>query len=103
MRPLKKLYLLRLVLGITAAFICVGYGIATGSISNVDFSLNVLLNSVSLAVVVYLISYYILKPKFTLKVEKSRKILTTGIGVYFLTWLVFWGLIYTIIAGPPPA
>jgi hypothetical protein len=34
-------------------------------------------------------------------VEKPQKIASTGIGIYFIAWLVFWVLFYTIIAGPP--
>jgi len=56
------------------------------------------MNSVSIALIVYLISYWIIKRKFMLKVEKPRKIATTGIGIYFIAWLVCWVLLYTIVA-----
>jgi len=55
-------------------------------------------NGLLLAAITYMISYYIIKPKFLLKVEKPQKIFTAGIGIYFLTWLVFWILMYSIIA-----
>jgi len=102
MTPLEKIYWIRLALGIVAALICVGYGIATGAIVPKDFVFNTFMNSLSIAFVVYLISYYILKSKFILRVEKPQKIATTGVGVYFISWLVIWVLLYTIIAGPPP-
>ena len=57
-----------------------------------------IMNSLSIAFVVYLVSYYIIKSKFILKVEKPQKIATTGIGIYFISWLVFWVLMYTLIA-----
>jgi hypothetical protein len=101
MTPLQKLYWLRLALGIVAAFICASYGIAAGVISTSEFPLNTFFNSLSIALIVYLISYYIMKRKFLLEVEKPQKIATTGIGIYFISWLVFWVLLYTIIAGPP--
>lgn len=56
-------------------------------------------NSASIAVLVYIISYYVLKPRFSTMVQKPQKILTAGIGIYILTWIVFWALFYTIAAG----
>jgi hypothetical protein len=101
MNLLQKIYWLRLVLGIAAAFACAGYGIAAGVISNKEFPLNAFFNSLSLALIVYIISYYIIKRKFILEVEKPQKLASTGIGIYFISWIVFWVLLYTIIAGPP--
>jgi len=46
-----------------------------------------------------LLSYYALKPRFKDKVAKPSKILTTGIGVYFLSWIVFYVLLYTAFSG----
>jgi len=102
MNPLEKIYWLRLALGVVAAFICAGYGIAAGVISKEGFPINTFFNSLSIALIVYIISYYIIKRRFILKVEKPQKIATTGIGIYFTSWLVIWVLLYTIIAGPPP-
>lgn len=48
---------------------------------------------------VYVGSYYVIKLKFSTKVAKPQKILTAGIGIYLLTWIVFWALLYTIAAG----
>jgi len=59
-------------------------------------SLTKLLNSLSIAVIVYLISYYVIKRIFILKVEKPQKLFTMGIGIYFIAWLVCWVLLYTI-------
>mgnify|MGYP001593499459 CR=1 FL=1 len=56
-------------------------------------------NSASIAVIVYIASYYLLKSRFGTKVAKPQKILTAGIGIYLLTWLVFWALLYTLVAG----
>ena len=98
MKLLVKVYWLRVALGIIAAFLCAVYGILTGTISNSIFTFNILMNSITLALAIYLISYYIIKRKFMLKVEKPSKLVTTGIGIYFIAWLVFWVLLYTIIA-----
>jgi len=92
---------MRFGLGLVAAVVCVGYMIgAYGMSFPQGWAPNIFLNSMSVAIVVYLVSYYIIKAKFKLKVEKTQKLFTTGIGVYFLTWLVFFALFYTALAGP---
>jgi drug/metabolite transporter (DMT)-like permease len=98
MKPLETIYWLRLALGITAALLCTGYGIATNTIVKENSTYTTLLNGVSIALVIYLISYYIIKSKFSLKVEKPKKLVTMGIGIYFISWITFWTLLYTIIA-----
>ncbi len=98
MKPLESIYWLRLALGVTAALICLGYGLATDSISDTNFTVNTFMNGLSIALVTYLLSYYIVKSKFQLKVEKPQKLLTMGIGIYFISWIALWALLYTIIA-----
>ena len=95
MKPLEKLYWLRFFLGIVAALVCVGYEQAVGLI-NTEFNLVILFNGISFALIVYILSYYVIKPKFILKVDRPQKIFTTGIGIYFLSWLVFWVFFYTV-------
>lgn len=104
LKPLEKVYWLRLALGIFAAVLCTIYGVATGSITSVvsDFRITTLFNSTSVALITYMISYYIIKAKFVTQVQKPQKLVTTGIGVYLLSWLVFWVLFYTVLAGSPP-
>ncbi|NWG11771.1 hypothetical protein HXY33_08530 [Candidatus Bathyarchaeota archaeon] len=60
-----------------------------------------LVNSISIALIVYLVSYYALKHVFAREVEKPQKIFTMGIGIYFFTWLVSLVLLYTLIIGLP--
>jgi len=55
-------------------------------------------NSASIAILVYIISYYVLKSMFGTKVSKPSKILTAGIGIYVLAWLFMWALLYTLVA-----
>jgi hypothetical protein len=100
MRPLEIVYWLRLAFGFIAALVSLIFAIAvygtplpTGSQTSIFF------NSISLAIIVYLLSYYVLKPRFQDKVAKVSKLLTTGIGVYFLTWIVFYVLLYTAFSG----
>jgi hypothetical protein len=91
------IYWLRLVLGIVAAGVSTLITLLRDEIGYTTF-----VNGITVALAIYLISYYILKAKFATKVEKQSKIMTQGIGIYFFTWLVFWILIYTIIRGPLP-
>lgn len=104
MKPLKAIYWLRLALGIVAGLICVGFALATGAIPNIDptetfpMDISVLMNGVSIAIILYLLSYYVIKWRFVNKVEKPSKLMTTGIGIYLLSWIVFWVLLYTLFA-----
>jgi uncharacterized membrane protein YvlD (DUF360 family) len=96
MKPIKILYWLRFLLGIAAAVVCIGYGLATNTVK-VDVAPNVFINGFSIAIIVYIISYWIIKPVFVTKLDKPQKIFTTGIFLYFVTWLVFWVLFNTLL------
>ena len=56
-------------------------------------------NSASIAVIVYIASYYFLKSRYSAKVTKPQKLLTTGIGIYILAWITIWTLLYSIAVG----
>jgi len=94
MTPIVQLYWLRVALGIAA-------GAVTAVIakflfgSTTDFT--PLINSITVALLIYFISYYLLKLVYKTKIEKQSKILSTGIAMYFFSWLVFFVLFYTII------
>ena len=98
MRPLPLIYWLRVILGIVSGAISTAVTIAGG-----ERGLNTFLNGLTIALVVYLVTFYILKAKFVNKVEKQSKIMTQGIGMYFFSWLVSWVLIYTLVLGQPIA
>ena len=96
MRPLVTIYWSRLVLAIVAAAISTMVSLALG-----ERGLNTFLNGLTIALLVYLITYYaVFRPFFGKKVEKQSKLMTQGIGVYFFTWLVSWILIYSVALGP---
>ena len=61
------------------------------------------MNGITVGLAVYLISYYLLKWKFTSKVEQPTKILTMGIGAFFLTFILCWVLFITPTLAPPTA
>lgn len=95
MKPLVVIYWIRLALSIVAAAISAIVATMLDA-----FSFNTFLNSVTIALVVYLLSYYVLKAKFYNKVEKQSKIMTMGIFMYFIAWAVFFILFYSILEGP---
>jgi hypothetical protein len=98
MRPLVTIYWARAALAIVAAAISTEIALLFG-----ERGINTFLNGLTIALVVYLLTYYIFKAKFRNQVEKQGKIMTMGIGIYFLTWLVVWILMYTIVLGQPIA
>lgn len=99
MKTLETVYWIRFGLGIVAALLSFGYGIGTNQISSQDFTFNVFLNTMSLAIIVYLLSYYAIKHKYAAQLQKTSKLFTAGIGIYFLSWIAFWTLFYTVLAG----
>ena len=56
-----------------------------------------LINSFTIALIIYLASYYVLKAIYKNKIEKQSKILSTGVAMYFFAWLPFFILFYTVI------
>ena len=87
MKPLTLIYWSRVVLGLVAALICIllnVFGVEIGFFTGLP-----------IAMLFYILTYYIYKPYFITKVEKPTKIFTTGIGAYFFTWIVTWILFYT--------
>ncbi len=95
MNPLAVIYWTRLALGIIAAAISALFATMQSALSVTTF-----MNGVTIALLIYLISYYVLKAKFYNKVEKQSKIMTMGIGIYFISWVVFFILFYSILSGP---
>jgi glucan phosphoethanolaminetransferase (alkaline phosphatase superfamily) len=98
MKPLETVYWLRLGLGIAAALICAGLMRAIAVPFTTDWQPSIFFNSISLAILTYLGSYFVIKRRFLTRVEKTTKLFTTGIGIYFISWIVFWVLIYTALA-----
>ncbi len=92
MKPLVLIYWTRLALGIIVAIITA----FVATMQNPE-ALNTFLNGVTIALLVHLISYYVFKAKFQNKVEKPSKIMTMGIGIYFISWAVFYILSYSVL------
>ncbi|MCJ7559669.1 hypothetical protein MUO79_03500 [Candidatus Bathyarchaeota archaeon] len=94
MRPLVLIYWTRLALSIVAATIST----LVATMLN-ELSISTFMNGLTIALLIYLLSYYVLKAKFLKKVEKQSKIMTMGIFIYFMAWAVFFILFYSIFRG----
>jgi len=90
LKPLNIIYWSRVGFGVLAALVC-------ALLIDVEKVANPLISGMSVGILIYLITYYILKWQFMAKVEKPSKMFTMGIGAYFLTWIVVWVLFYTLI------
>lgn len=106
MEVLAKIYWIRVALGAVAGLISTSaillFQAIDPSISLLTLisSINTLLNGITVALLIYLISYYVLKARYSSKIEKQSKIMSMGIFIYFFTWLIVWVLTLTIIIGP---
>jgi len=90
LKPLNIIYWSRVGFGVVAALVCL-------LLIDVNKLANPLISGISVGILVYLITYYILKWRFMTKVEKPSKVFTMGIGAYFLTWIVVWVLFITLM------
>ncbi len=84
----------------------VGFGILAALVAALVVDLKVgdpLINGLTIGLAVYLVTYYVLKWQFMNKVEKPTKILTMGIGAYFLVFIMCWVLFITPFLAAPIA
>jgi hypothetical protein len=97
MTPVVQLYWIRVVLGIVAgaitAFIAAFFGGKAGMADTTTLT-----SSIAVALLIYFVTYYILRASFKNKIEKQSKILSTAIGMYFFSWITFFVLFYTVFA-----
>jgi membrane protein DedA with SNARE-associated domain len=91
MTPVVQLYWIRAVLGVVAG--------AVSAVLALYLPLNdlsSLIDSFTIALLIYLVSYYPLKAIYSKKIEKQSKILSTAVLMYFLAWLPFFVLFFTL-------
>jgi hypothetical protein len=93
MTPIAQLYIIRLVLGIVAGALSAVFATFVGN----PFDVTTLIDGLTVALAVYLISYYPLKAVYEEKIEKQSKILSTGIFMYFFAWIPFFVLFFTLM------
>jgi hypothetical protein len=102
---LTKIYWMRVALGAVAGLISTSVSVLSQSLTGTSIisqvsNTSTLLNGITIALLVYLISFYVLKAKYSSQVEKQSKIMSMGIFIYFFTWLVVWVLTLSAIIGP---
>ena len=105
MNPLTKIYWIRVALGAIAGLVSTTVSVVSQSVTGTTIlqqvgNTNTLLNGITIALLVYLLSFYLLKAKYASQVEKKSKIMSMGIFIYFFSWLVIWILTLTLIIGP---
>jgi hypothetical protein len=96
MTPIVQLYLIRVVLGIVAGAVTAAVAVFVGGTAGL-YDYSTLLNSITVALLIYFITYYIFRGVYKTKIPTVSKILSTGIGIYFFTWIAFFVLLYTAI------
>ena len=92
MKPLVMIYWIRVALSIVAAAISAFVATLQNAVDLYTF-----VNGITIALAIYLLSYYVLKAKFASQVEKQSKIMSMGIFIYFIAWAVFFILFYSIL------
>ena len=92
MTPITQLYWIRTALGVVAGAISAIFVLLIGGTGIFP-----LINGLTMALIVYIISYYALRSYYKNKIEKQSKILNTAIAMYFFAWLPFFVLFYTIL------
>ncbi|MFB3889215.1 MAG: hypothetical protein ACE14S_06965 [Candidatus Bathyarchaeia archaeon] len=105
MNVLTKLYWLRVLFGAIAGVITalLPFAFQSGSgVSVVEIvsGSNTLINGITIALLIYMVSYYLMKAKYGQQVEKQSKIMTMGIFIYFFAWLVVCVLTLSFLIGP---
>jgi len=95
LKPLVLLYWIRFALGVVAGLVSAIVATMSDPTMFTTF-----MNGITIALLVYLMSYYILKAKFAATIEKQSKIMTMGIFMYFLAWAVFFVLTYSFLSTP---
>ena len=95
MKTVNVIYILRVVFGILA-------GLLAAFLVDLRFG-DPLINGITIGLAVYLVSYYLLKWRFLNKVDKPTKILTMGIGAFFLVFIMVWVLFVTPFLSAPIA
>lgn len=91
MKPTTIVYWSRAGLGVVA-------GLVSAVLSGFDLGGLALFNGITVALLIYIITYYVFKSRFLMHFEKPSKIFTTGIGAYFLTWIVMFVIFFTLIS-----
>jgi len=83
LETLSIIYTIKIALGILAAALCLALGVDN------------IISGVGICLSVYFGADRLLKRIFIEKVEKLTTITKTGAGIYVITWIFMWVLLYT--------
>ena len=98
MKPSTSLYWIRAVLGVTVGALDALYDYAEKVLSaDHKANINDLFTGLTLALLFFIITYYVLRIFYADKFQKKSKILSTGVGTYFILWVVSWVLINSLL------
>lgn len=87
-KPLELIYWAKLILAIAAAVVC--------GLLNLRG-----LSGIATGLIFYFAPCLLFQYLFTVRsdaVKSMRKIYTTGVGIYFLTWITAWLMLYTFLS-----
>ena len=94
MKPLSIIYWTKVLIGALVGLLSGALGAAAGNLS-IGFNL---FNGISIALLIYLVVYYVHKHFFSAQVGKPTKLLSTGVGGYFMAWIVVFALVFTLLS-----
>lgn len=84
METLNLIYAIKIPLGVVTAVLCFVLGV-----NNIPAAIGICL-------MVYFSADWVLRQVFIEKVEKLSVVTKTGVGMYVVTWLFVWILLYTL-------
>jgi ABC-type uncharacterized transport system permease subunit len=85
LETLTVIYIIKILLGVVTAILCTLLGV------------NNILAAIGIGLMVYFCTDWVLRQVFIEKVEKLSVVTKTGVGIYVITWLFIWFLLYTFL------
>jgi ABC-type uncharacterized transport system permease subunit len=84
LETLDIIYVIKILLGVVTAILCFILGV------------NNIIAAIGICLLVYFSADWVLRQVFIEKVEKLTTVTKTGVGIYVITFLLVWILIYTL-------
>jgi len=85
METLSIIYTIKIALGAFTGILCLILGVSN------------IIAGIGICLLVYFGSDWILRQVFIEKVEKLTVVTKTGVGIYVITWLFVWILLFTLL------
>jgi len=84
LETLSIIYTIKIALGAFTAILCLILGVSN------------IIAGIGICLLVYFGSDWVLRQVFIEKVEKLTVVTKTGVGIYIITWLFVWILLFTL-------